>query len=206
MDFYICSQRTGMMKKMVNGQPQPFPTRSTRAHGSQRFVESAHLSWMTYPILWYLMLSHSFFQKIKNPNYKGKWKAPLIDNPGFFSCLYNICVFFYEEFNIIIIDIYIFLIYRLQGWPRSLCFPKSEVCGSWTVASKKVSFSCVIWLYSQVWFIAYALITPWHLFDWSVIYFAGEIWNLVWQYCHMRRSRVCQGNCWRNMGKTEGCM
>jgi len=21
-------------------------------------------------------------QKIKNPNYKGKWKAPLIDNPG----------------------------------------------------------------------------------------------------------------------------
>ena len=22
------------------------------------------------------------FQKIKNPNYKGKWKAPLIDNPG----------------------------------------------------------------------------------------------------------------------------
>lgn len=24
------------------------------------------------------------FQKIKNPNYKGKWKAPLIDNPGCF--------------------------------------------------------------------------------------------------------------------------
>lgn len=22
------------------------------------------------------------WQKIKNPNYKGKWKAPLIDNPG----------------------------------------------------------------------------------------------------------------------------
>ncbi|GLJ44275.1 hypothetical protein SUGI_0926430 [Cryptomeria japonica] len=27
-----------------------------------------------------VMLIH---QKIKNPNYKGKWKAPLIDNPEF---------------------------------------------------------------------------------------------------------------------------
>ena len=27
-------------------------------------------------------------QKIKNPNYKGKWKAPLIDNPGSLVIVY----------------------------------------------------------------------------------------------------------------------
>ncbi|WVZ61154.1 hypothetical protein U9M48_011070 [Paspalum notatum var. saurae] len=48
------TQRTGMMRKMVNRQPQPFLTPSTKDHGSKR-----------------------------NPNYKGKWKAPLIDNPDY---------------------------------------------------------------------------------------------------------------------------
>jgi calreticulin len=30
------------------------------------------------------MESSVFCQKIKNPNYQGKWKAPMIDNPGMF--------------------------------------------------------------------------------------------------------------------------
>lgn len=30
-------------------------------------------------------------QKIKNPNYKGKWKTPWIDNPGKFVYLATLC-------------------------------------------------------------------------------------------------------------------
>jgi hypothetical protein len=30
------------------------------------------------------------FQKIKNPNYQGKWKAPKIDNPGLFWLLLDV--------------------------------------------------------------------------------------------------------------------
>lgn len=40
-----------------------------------RFISSAIISYFQ-PICW---------QKIKNPNYKGKWKTPWIDNPGMFK-------------------------------------------------------------------------------------------------------------------------
>ncbi|KAG5549023.1 hypothetical protein RHGRI_014410 [Rhododendron griersonianum] len=52
------SLRTGMMRKMASGQPPQWLILSTRVHGNKRF-------------------------KIKNPNYKGKWKAPMIANPDF---------------------------------------------------------------------------------------------------------------------------
>lgn len=31
-----------------------------------------------------LIFENDVVQKIKNPNYKGKWKTPWIDNPGMF--------------------------------------------------------------------------------------------------------------------------
>ena len=30
-------------------------------------------------------VDHCVVQKINNPDYKGKWKAPLINNPGIFT-------------------------------------------------------------------------------------------------------------------------
>ncbi|XVF16959.1 hypothetical protein REPUB_Repub10bG0075700 [Reevesia pubescens] len=47
------AKKIGMMK-MMNRHLQQFPTLSTRVHGIQR-----------------------------SPNYKGKWKVPMIDNPDF---------------------------------------------------------------------------------------------------------------------------
>ncbi|KAL0412920.1 UNVERIFIED_CONTAM: Calreticulin [Sesamum radiatum] len=76
------SLRTGMMRRMASGQLQPFPTLSTRAHGSQRFVNS-QLSFIGIVNKMTLITSLFQCQKIKNPNYKGKWKAPMIDNPDF---------------------------------------------------------------------------------------------------------------------------
>jgi hypothetical protein len=43
--------------------------------------------------LWFgdrVFLTLLLFQKIKNPNYQGKWKAPKIDNPGLFWLLLDV--------------------------------------------------------------------------------------------------------------------
>jgi hypothetical protein len=36
LTLMLRSLRTGMMRKMVNGLPLPFPTQNTRDHGSKR--------------------------------------------------------------------------------------------------------------------------------------------------------------------------
>lgn len=83
-ELWCCSLRIGMMKKMVNGLPQPFQIPSTRDRGSKRFA------WPVTSFEFYLCECNAivfkeaifWWQKIKNPNYQGKWKAPKIDNPG----------------------------------------------------------------------------------------------------------------------------
>jgi len=75
-----------MTRKMVSGPHLPLPTQSTRDHGSQRFVcvETLIDGILQYvlELICLLTLGVTSWQKIKNPNYSGKWKAPLIDNPG----------------------------------------------------------------------------------------------------------------------------
>lgn len=73
-----------MMRKMVSGQPQPLPTLSTRAHGSRRLVVYSINKCINCDCRLVLIACFACVQKIKNPNYKGKWKAPMIDNPGYF--------------------------------------------------------------------------------------------------------------------------
>lgn len=60
----------------------------TREHGDARLVQD-DLSFFVLTLSFFLvhMFSKEFLmqlhmQKIKNPNYKGKWKIPWIDNPG----------------------------------------------------------------------------------------------------------------------------
>lgn len=65
------------------------------------------------------MNSFFLFQKIKNPNYKGKWKAPMIDNPGILLPLIIICVLLILKHTIVAhVDDFSFCFwhdYRIQG-------------------------------------------------------------------------------------------
>lgn len=55
-----------------------------------------------------VLIIKSLVQKIKNPNYKGKWKIPWIDNPGGYSFFFSfnfkrmkeqLLSFFYQQKN-----------------------------------------------------------------------------------------------------------
>nr|GMD40296.1 calreticulin [Ipomoea batatas]GMD46670.1 calreticulin [Ipomoea batatas] len=65
------SLRTGMMKRMVSGLPQPLPTLSTRVHGRQRFVES--LSSVTLRTGMMKRMVSGLPQPLPTLSYKGPW-------------------------------------------------------------------------------------------------------------------------------------
>ncbi|RWV96425.1 hypothetical protein GW17_00040864 [Ensete ventricosum] len=65
LDSSVISLTHGMMMKMDYGNHQRSQIQLTRDHGN------------------------ASLQKIKNPNYKGKWKTPWIDNPGKISIISN---------------------------------------------------------------------------------------------------------------------
>jgi hypothetical protein len=72
------------MMMMAFGSLEGYRIQHTKEHGSARYVVLfAHQLFM---LLYFFGRLHflTFFcpQKIKNPNYKGKWKIPWIDNPG----------------------------------------------------------------------------------------------------------------------------
>ncbi|CAD6205005.1 unnamed protein product [Miscanthus lutarioriparius] len=88
-----------------NGQPQPFLTQSTKDHGSKK--------------------------KINNPDYKGKWKAPLIDNPDIFTFNFEqrqfhlrLTLLSISTFMLILkVHMHLFIdVCRIQGRCLHLCF------------------------------------------------------------------------------------
>jgi hypothetical protein len=69
------------MMMMAFGSLEGYRIQHTKDNGSARFV-----ALLSFILLYFFVRLHvlTFFypQKIKNPNYKGKWKIPWIDNPG----------------------------------------------------------------------------------------------------------------------------
>lgn len=81
---------TGMRTKMENGDHPEFLIQNIEVHGNLRYI---HLLWgsvretlLTLHVDIKLMEFLLILQRIKNPNYKGKWKIPWIDNPGKACC------------------------------------------------------------------------------------------------------------------------
>lgn len=68
---------------MEYGDRKKYPTQLIKALGSQKY----YFTYFTAKVAYYfknldLNFLYLLIQKIKNPNYKGKWKIPWIDNPG----------------------------------------------------------------------------------------------------------------------------
>lgn len=74
-----------MMRKMEYGSDLKFQIQHTKDHGNARCLNLHIESWNSTLLSFFLTTGmHVILQKIKNPNYKGKWKTPWIDNPGTF--------------------------------------------------------------------------------------------------------------------------
>ena len=77
----------GMTKKMEYGSHLRFQIQHTKDHGSARCFKPHIESWNSILLLLFFIIGiFAMLQRIKNPNYKGKWKTPWIDNPGTFLC------------------------------------------------------------------------------------------------------------------------
>jgi hypothetical protein len=77
-----------MTMMMAYGGPEWYQIQHTRDHGNARYgilFGNQSLERFSTPvssIYTVHIFTCSCLQRIKNPNYKGKWKTPWIDNPG----------------------------------------------------------------------------------------------------------------------------
>jgi hypothetical protein len=72
-----------MRTRMEYGSPGWYRIQHTRDHGNARseFLLGDHSLGLHINYI-AQFFTYSSLQRIKNPNYKGKWKTPWIDNPG----------------------------------------------------------------------------------------------------------------------------
>lgn len=77
---------TGMIKRMVYGDPPKCLTLHIKEHGRER-CSTFELRIGPLILLYRAKIKSSPMQRIKNPNYQGKWKTPWVDNPGIVTFL-----------------------------------------------------------------------------------------------------------------------
>ena len=114
--IFSISLAHGMMMMMEYGDHQKYQIQLTRDHGNARFIVSVEISDFVscrcYKLCFSSMILGS--QKIKNPNYKGKWKTPWIDNPGKISNISNYCLIrspMRKYINFGVVACFVFLIF-----------------------------------------------------------------------------------------------
>jgi hypothetical protein len=100
----------------------------------------SHASFMLlYFFGWLHVLTFLYPQKIKNPNYKGKWKIPWIDNPGKEMRITDVHsaldfeVDLLSKFETVLSD-ELFHFCRVWGWSRFIRTETFEIYWNWSLA------------------------------------------------------------------------